>query len=370
MEPTAISDANGLICRGELYRTAFAAAGIPLYDATLYGLDWLSPSENTLRVGKELGLCAENKTAAELVTRAEAAQLLHAVLPQTLTVTPPDTPIVVENLTQWNVNAFLLELCKVPQPILDAFNENGWTFVIGTEYLTALSRKLGVNCIGAAAYTEKRIYVFEASAILHEFGHFLDCTMGFPQEHTIDDIGRWASEYWSYSGRIGLAESAWLTNHLTLRLFQLGRLQFCMEPADFSAPSFGIEPGQPLVSVHICRGGSLEPAACDASFAQARAFFPKYFPAYAFSYFSCHSWLLDETLLPLVGVYSNISFFQQRFQIVGRTASNAAARYVLRWDIQPDEIAAFVPQNRFQALLKERLLAGQQFYEATGLIAR
>ena len=183
LEPTAISDANGLICRGELYRTAFAAAGIPLYDATLYGLDWLSPSENTLRVGKELGLCAENKTAAELVTRAEAAQLLHAVLTQTLTVTPPDTPIVVENLTQWNVNAFLLELCKVPQPILDAFNENGWTFVIGTEYLTALSRKLGVNCIGAAAYTEKRIYVFEASAILHEFGHFLDCTMGFPQEH-------------------------------------------------------------------------------------------------------------------------------------------------------------------------------------------
>ena len=85
LEPTAISDANGLICRGELYRTAFAAAGIPLYDATLYGLDWLSPSENTLRVGKELGLCAENKTAAELVTRAEAAQLLHAVLTQTLT---------------------------------------------------------------------------------------------------------------------------------------------------------------------------------------------------------------------------------------------------------------------------------------------
>ena len=49
--------------------------------------------------------------------------------------------------------------------------------------------------------------------------------------HTIDDIGRWACEYWSYSGKIGLAESAWLTNHLTLRLFQLGRLQFCMEPA-------------------------------------------------------------------------------------------------------------------------------------------
>ena len=183
LEPTAISDTNGSICRGELYRTAFAAAGIPLYDATLYGLDWLSDSENALRVGKTFGLCAENKTAAGLVTRAEAAQLLHAVLTQNLTVTPPDTPVTVENLIQWNVNAFLLELRKVPQPILDAFNENGWTFVIGTECLADLSRKLGVNCIGAAAYTEKRIYVFEASAILHEFGHFLDCTMGFPQEH-------------------------------------------------------------------------------------------------------------------------------------------------------------------------------------------
>ena len=188
--------------------------------------------------------------------------------------------------------------------------------------------------------------------------------------HTIDDIGRWASEYWSYSGRIGLAESAWLTNHLTLRPFQLGRLQFCMEPADFSAPAFGLEPGEPLVSVHICRGGSLDPAACDTSFARARAFFPKHFPAYAFRFFSCHSWLLDETLLPLVGVYSNISFFQQRFQIVGRTASNAAARYVLRWDIQPDEIAAFIPQNRFQSQLKAQLLSQQQFYEATGLIVR
>ena len=200
LEPTAISDANGLICRGELYRTVFAAAGIPLYDATLYSLDWLSPGENALRVGKKLGLCAENKTAAELVTRAEAAQLLHAVLTQNLTVTPPDTPVTVENLIQWNVNAFLLELCKVPQPILDAFNENGWTFVIGTEYLTNLSRKLGVNCIGAAVYTEKRIYVSEASAVLHEFGHFLDFTMGFPHEHSITQRCILETPVWIYPG--------------------------------------------------------------------------------------------------------------------------------------------------------------------------
>ena len=177
LDPTAVWDKNGFICRGELYRTAFAAAGIPIYDATLYGLDWHSPGENALRVGKALGLSAENESAADLVTRAEAAQLLHAVLMQTLTVTPPETPVTVENLTQWNVNAFLLELRKVPQPILDAFNENGWTFVIGTEYLADLSRKLGVNCIGAASYADKTIYISAAGSTLHEFGHFLSSTL-------------------------------------------------------------------------------------------------------------------------------------------------------------------------------------------------
>lgn len=132
--------------------------------------------------------------------------------------------------------------------------------------------------------------------------------------HTIDDIGRWASEYWSYSGKIGLAESAWLTNHLTLRLFQLGRLQFCMEPADFSAPAFGLEPGEPLVSVHICRGGSLDPAACDTSFARARAFFPKTLPSVCVPVFQLPLLAAGWLLLPLVGVYSNISFFNSVFR--------------------------------------------------------
>ena len=183
LDPTAVGDENGFIYRGELYRTAFAAAGIPLYDATLYGLDWLSPGENALRVGKAFGLCAENKTAAELVTRAEAAQFLHAVLTQTLSVTPPDTPVTVENLTQWNVNAFLLELQKIPQPILDAFNENGWTYVIDGNYTANLGQQLGVNCIGATVFGENRIYVSESGATLHEFGHFYDSMLGFPEEH-------------------------------------------------------------------------------------------------------------------------------------------------------------------------------------------
>ena len=40
-----------------------------------------------------------------------------------------------------------------------------------------------MSCIGATNYRQKTIYVSEASATLHEFGHFLDWTLGFPAEH-------------------------------------------------------------------------------------------------------------------------------------------------------------------------------------------
>ena len=46
-----------------------------------------------------------------------------------------------------------------------------------------LSKKLNMSCIGATNYSRKTIYISEASATLHEFGHFLDWMLGFPAEH-------------------------------------------------------------------------------------------------------------------------------------------------------------------------------------------
>lgn len=187
---------------------------------------------------------------------------------------------------------------------------------------------------------------------------------------TLDDIGRWARTYFDYSGRVGLEAAHWLSNHLNFRLFQLGRLQFCMEPSDFSAPEWGIQNGDPLVSVHIFSGEPLDASQCDRSFDLARTFFQTYFPDYPFHFFGCHSWLLDREILPLVGTTSNIALFQKRFEIVGQTPSAAIQRYVFRWNIQPDEIAGYSPKNSFQQRLKAQILAGKQFYEATGIIAR
>ena len=132
-------------------------------------------------------MCEENTSQKERFLQEVEQKLLRkeldARLTQNLTVTPPDTPVAMENRMQCNASKFLLEVRKVPQLILGAFNENDWTFVIDGNYTVNLGRQLGVNCIGATVFGENRIYVSESGATLHEFGHFYDSLLGFPEEH-------------------------------------------------------------------------------------------------------------------------------------------------------------------------------------------
>ena len=184
LSETAISTPNTQLCRGALYKSAFAAARIPAYDSVLYeGGATLSDYENCVRIGKELQLCGKEDNANEIVTRGEAAKLLHAILTRTFTVEAPAAPVTLVNASGVNVNDFLLELRKVPKPILDAFNAAGWTYCIDFDYIGELSDQLNMSCIGATNYSRKTIYISEASATLHEFGHFLDWTLEFPAEH-------------------------------------------------------------------------------------------------------------------------------------------------------------------------------------------
>lgn len=129
MEATALS-APMRMCRGAFYKSAFAVAGITVYDNTLYGGEPLSDYENCLRTASELNLCGADADPLETVTRGEAAQTLHAILTQKLAVREPPMPVTLENRSGVNTNAFLLALRRVPQPILDAFNEHNWRYVI------------------------------------------------------------------------------------------------------------------------------------------------------------------------------------------------------------------------------------------------
>ena len=184
LNETALSAPNIQLCRGALLKSAFAAAKITVYDSVLYADGVSLPDhENCIRIGKELQLCGEANTAYELVTRRDAAMLLHTILTRAFTVESPPAPVALVNAAGVNVNDFLLELRKVPEQVLDAFNAAGWTYCIDFDYMGRLSKKLNMSCIGATNYSQKTIYISEASATLHEFGHFLDWMLGFPAEH-------------------------------------------------------------------------------------------------------------------------------------------------------------------------------------------
>ena len=184
LNETALSAPNIQLCRGALLKSAFAAAKIPVYDSVLYaGGVSLPDYENCIRIGKELRLCGEANTANEIVTRRDAAMLLHAILTRAFTVEAPPAPVALVNAAGVNINDYLVALRQVPEPMLAAFNAAGWTYRIDFDYISELSKQLNMSCIGATNYSQKTIYISEASATLHEFGHFLDWTRGFPAEH-------------------------------------------------------------------------------------------------------------------------------------------------------------------------------------------
>ena len=184
LNETALSAPNIQLCRGALLKSAFAAAKIPVYDSVLYaGGVSLPDYENCIRIGKELQLCGEEDDANEIVTRRDAAMLLHAILTRAFNVEAPPAPVALVNAAGVNINDYLLALRQVPEPVLATFNAAGWTYRIDFDYISDLSKQLNMSCIGATNYSRKTIYISEASATLHEFGHFLDWMLGFPAEH-------------------------------------------------------------------------------------------------------------------------------------------------------------------------------------------
>lgn len=141
---SAVEDPNSHICRSALLQSAFCAAGIPVYDYALYpNGEELSSYDNVLRVGKELGLCAQDSATLELMTRGEAAQILYQILTCEYEIEEPPmvSAVFLYNQEGVNLNPYLVELDRVPAPILRAFERSGWKYVIDYGYLRDFSKQ-------------------------------------------------------------------------------------------------------------------------------------------------------------------------------------------------------------------------------------
>lgn len=187
---------------------------------------------------------------------------------------------------------------------------------------------------------------------------------------TLSDIVRWCDEWSESKGELYLGEIGWLSRSMNFYLFKIGRLQYCIHSVSERFTKFGMKMGEYFIGVHIPPTGPLKVEDAKESLDMARAFFAKYFPDMQYSYFSCYSWLLDETLKEYLSPESNILKFAELFKVVEAHPSDDIIRFVFGSSAKRENMDTWNCRSSFAQRIKCAIAEGKVFYEARGLIAR
>jgi len=187
---------------------------------------------------------------------------------------------------------------------------------------------------------------------------------------TLSDIVRWCDEWSEIKGELYLGEIGWLSRSMNFYLFKIGRLQYCIHSVSEGFTKFGMKIGESFIGVHIPPTGPLNVEDCKKSLDMAREFFAKYFPGMKYSYFSCLSWLLDDTLKELLPPESNILKFAALFNVVAAEPSDDIIRYVFGPNASRENMGSWACRSSFAKRVKTAIENGKVFYETRGLIAK
>lgn len=180
---------------------------------------------------------------------------------------------------------------------------------------------------------------------------------------TFSDIRIWCENCLRDYGEYGLEEYQWLKEHVSLRLFRIGRLQF--QPYAFdrelSVGGCKLESGRIVLNVHIPQGEPLDIQAVQASFERAGTFFRGIPPIYI-----CNSWLLYPKLAELLPEGSNIAAFQSLFHVYEQdhTARQAEERIFGKVE---DDPANYEERTSLQRRAKAWLQAGGKLGNGYGI---
>ncbi len=195
--------------------------------------------------------------------------------------------------------------------------------------------------------------------------------LGIPEDillATLGDLRLWTDLWSAIKGELYLGELAWLRFHLDLALFKVGRLQFQLSSFGKDYPAHGIRAGEGALAVHIDSSAPLTDEACGRSFLLAKDFFATYFKDFSYSYFICHSWLLDEELEAVLKKESNILAFSRRFTKLEAHPSEAIVKYVFGWDKRRSMLPSLTPRTPFEERIMAHYRAGGEFHETLGFI--
>ena len=185
---------------------------------------------------------------------------------------------------------------------------------------------------------------------------------------TIEDFVISVERNYILEGSMGIVNANVLANHLSMRLFRLGRLQFCMTGAVMDIPDKGIRKGDPVIDVHVPVGSPLTDKECQEAFLIAEQFFATHFPEYHYAYYTCFSWLLDEGLQQFLKADSNILQFQKLFEPVYHWKNDSILNFVFRYGLHDrEELKACPAKTDFAKKVREYALSGGTFYNVLGV---
>ena len=197
--------------------------------------------------------------------------------------------------------------------------------------------------------------------------------LGIPEKVIVDtlrDIVICTEDFTKIKGELYLGQLKWLSLHLQLKLFCLGRLQFCMAKSMRDIAEAGVCEGDPVLEIHIPRGGKLFTEDCLASIEQARIFFARYFPDFQYKVFTCWSWLLDGALKEYLPEDSNILRFGELFYRTYSERSNALLGSVFAVNITEENLAQTQAATAFAGRIKQAVLDGKSFHMVFGYIPK
>ena len=169
-------------------------------------------------------------------------------------------------------------------------------------------------------------------------------------------------------GRFGLDTWAWLTLHMAGNLFRLGRLQFHLVPAGGHLVPAGGQGSEWVLGVHIPEDGGLSPDLVDASFDEAKWFFPRHFPDKPARKATCDSWMLDPYLVERLP-QSNIASFARRFTLDRCTDAPTDAIYFTFRQRGLDALDKLPRETSLQRVVLERIDDGGTWQLGHGHLA-
>jgi hypothetical protein len=126
-------------------------------------------------------------------------------------------------------------------------------------------------------------------------------------------------------------------------------------------------PGDPILDIHIPRGGPLDLDLCIRSLQEALEFFPRHFPDRPFVAFSLWSWILDPQLQAMLPDSSNLVRFQREFYLLP-VSSEEDENLDFLFGLAPFDLQSAPRDTALRRAVLDHLLSGGHLYDGGGVL--